>query len=234
MTTPQFIYSILYSTLLTVVSCITINVVGFGFAWMLTQAVPMRNYFRGIFFVPNLIGGLILGYIWQFVFNDVMTQIFAQVLPNSPLGTPIGAFTCIVTVLTWSFAGYVMLIYIAALNNVPPDLIEAAKIDGAKPGKILRKIQLPLLMPAFTVTLFMTITGGFRQFDTLFSLTKGAPTTMFMGEPVYSQYTLAYDVYNTATQNAAKGQAEAVILFLILLAITMVQVWWTKSKEVDV
>ncbi|MCI3920780.1 sugar ABC transporter permease [Paenibacillus sp. TRM 82003] len=207
------------------------NAVGFGLALLVTQKLKTSNLLRTVFFLPNVIGGLLLGFIWSFIFvkgfaavGD-MTNIGFFQLPW--LGTAATAFWGIVIVTVWQYAGYLMVIYIAALMNVPSELLEAARIDGATRWQLLRTIIVPMIMPAVTVCLFLTISWSFKVFDLNLSLTKGGPFG--------STESVALNIYKEAFQNNRYGigTAKALIFFVIVAVITTLQVYFTKRKEVE-
>ncbi|RUA07588.1 MAG: sugar ABC transporter permease [Fusobacteria bacterium] len=214
----------------TIVSVIVINTIGFGLALLVTKKLKISNFMRTIFFMPNLIGGLILGFIWQFIFMGVFQYIseitgwtfFAGWLSNANTG-----FWGLVIIMTWQMSGYLMIIYIAALQNIPKSLIEAAEIDGASGWAKTRHIIFPMVAPAFTISMFLTLANSFKLFDQNLSLTNGGPggaTEM-----------LALNIYKTAYTftNYGEAQAKAVVFFLLVAAITMVQVYTNKKKEVE-
>jgi len=215
----------------TVISIVLTNAVGFGLAMLVTQMLKTRNILRTVFFLPNLIGGLLLGFIWQFIFVKGFQSIgmitgwsFFE-LPW--LGDEKTAFWGIVIVSVWQGAGYIMLIYIAALQNVPQELIEAAKIDGANPWQVLRNITLPMVAPAVTISLFLTISWSFKIFDVNLSLTGGGPAK--------TTEMLALNIYTEAFVNNRYGigEAKALVFFIVVASITMFQVMYTKKKEVE-
>lgn len=238
---PAFIFSFGLTLGYTVLNMIFINVVAFALALLVTSKLRLKNIYRVGFFVPNLIGGLILGYVWQFIFNNAIPSLgklvpflsFLGVPENFLLGTNTTAILALVAVGTWQYAGYIMMIYIAAIENVPAELHEAAMIDGASPFARLLKITIPMAAQAFTVTMFLTLVQSFKQFDVNVSLTSGGPSTMFMGKPILGTELLALNIYNTAfvSNNLAMGQARAVIFFLVLAVISMIQVRANKKKE---
>jgi len=207
------------------------NLVGFLLALLLTQALKTSNFLRTIFFLPNVIGGLLLGFIWSFIFVKgfaavgELTNIGFFQLPW--LGTSATAFWGIVIVTVWQLSGYLMVIYIAAIMNVPKELLEAARIDGATRLQLLRSIIVPLIMPAVTVCLFLTISWSFKVFDLNLSLTKGGPFG--------STESVALNIYQEAFRNNryGVGTAKALIFFIIVATITMLQVYFTKKKEVE-
>lgn len=227
----QFQQSFLLTTKYTVVSIILTNLVGFGLALLVTKKLKTRNILRTVFFMPNLIGGLILGFIWQFIFIKGFAsigQITGLSLFELPwLGNAQTAFWGIVIVSVWQGAGYIMIIYVAALQNVPQELIEAAKMDGANKWKVLRHITLPMVAPAVTICLFVTISASFKVFDVNLSLTNGGPFK--------SSEMLALNIYTEAFVNNRYGigEAKALIFFLVVAVITIIQVMITKKREVE-
>ncbi|MGG0032930.1 sugar ABC transporter permease [Priestia megaterium] len=227
----QFQQSFWITTKYTVVAIILTNMVGFVLAILVTQMLKTRNILRTVFFMPNLIGGLLLGFVWQFIFVKGFAsigQITGISLFELPwLGDAKTAFWGIVIVSVWQGAGYIMLIYTAALQNVPQELIEAAKIDGASRWQILRHITIPMVAPAVTVCLFLTISWSFKVFDVNLSLTNGGPFK--------STEMLALNIYTEAFVNNryGLGEAKALIFFIVVAAITIIQVTYTKKKEVE-
>ncbi|WP_209975484.1 carbohydrate ABC transporter permease [Paenibacillus eucommiae] len=221
-----------FTTRFTVVSVILTNVVGFLLALLLTQYLKSRNLLRTIFFMPNVIGGLLLGFIWQFIFvkgfatlGEITNIGFFQ-LPW--LGTEATGYWALVIVSVWQGSGYLMIVYIAALLNVPKDMMEAAYIDGATAWQMLRKITVPLIMPAVTVCLFLTISWSFKMFDLNISLTKGGPFN--------STESVSLNIYQEAFRNNryGLGTAKAFIFFIVVALISTIQVVYTKRKEVEV
>jgi raffinose/stachyose/melibiose transport system permease protein len=240
---PAFAHSFGVTIIYTVFNMIFINVVAFALALLVTSKIKLRKIYRVGFFVPNLIGGLILGYIWQFLFNNALPSL-GKAVPalaalarpeNLLLARPTSAIVALIIVGTWQYAGYIMMIYIAAIENVPVELHEAAMIDGASPMERLRAITLPMAAQAFTVTMFLTLVQSFKQFDVNVSLTSGGPSTMFQGVPVLGTELLALNIYNTAflSNFLAMGQARAVVFFLVLAVIALVQVAVNKKKELE-
>ncbi|WHY01503.1 sugar ABC transporter permease [Neobacillus sp. DY30] len=227
----QFQQSFMLTTKYTFVSIILTNIIGFGLALLVAQRLKTRNLLRTVFFMPNLIGGLILGFIWQFIFVKGFASIGE--LTGIPLfelawlGDANTAFWGIVIVSLWQGAGYIMIIYIAALQNVPQELIEAARIDGANRFQILRHITMPLVAPAVTICLFLTTASSFKVFDANLSLTNGGPFK--------STEMLALNIYTEAFVNNRYGigEAKALIFFLVVAAITVLQVTISKKKEVE-
>lgn len=214
-----------------IVTVFLANAVGFGLALLLTQRLKTRNVLRTIFFLPNVIAGLLLGFIWSFIFVKgfaavgELTGIGFFELPW--LGTANTAFWGIVIVSIWQMSGYLMVIYIAGILNMPKELLEAAKIDGANAFQLLKDIMIPLIMPAFTVCFFLTISWTFKVFDLNLSLTKGGPFG--------STESVALNIYKEAFQNNryGLGTAKALIFFIIVAIVTTLQVVYTKRKEVE-
>lgn len=240
-----FAYSLYKTGLYSIISIFVINITAFSLAVLVTQNLKLKNLYRAGFFLPNLIGGLVLGYIWQFVFNKVITSLGGS-FATSILSSGETALMGLVIVVTWQYAGYIMMIYIAALQNVPQDLLEASKIDGANAWQRLRAVTLPLVAQAFTVSMFLTLVTSFKQYDTVMSLTQGGPGTLiptwlasFFGlnytPAVNANELIAINIYREAFQRyqLGFGQAKAIIFFMFLLAISLLQVYYNKRKEVE-
>ncbi len=220
---PDFVNALKFTALFTVVSVITINVISFALAYMLTRAMRGTNIFRTIFFMPNLIGGIVLGYIWQLIINGLLMNWGVDITTKAQYG-----FWGLVVLMNWQLIGYMMIIYIAGIQNISPDLIEAAEIDGANKRQILFGITIPNVMPSITICTFLTLTNSFKLFDQNLALTKGAP-----GKETQM---LALDIFNTFySRNGYEGvgQAKAVVFFLIVAAIAFIQLRLTRSKEVE-
>ncbi len=230
-TDKSFVSSSMNTVIFTLVAIVLINVLGLAFALIVTSKLKTRNAARAMLFMPYLIGGLILGYIWKFIFTDVFSMIgeklhMEKIFFNWLLHPKFALFALII-VTTWQMAGYIMIIYITGIQGIPEEVIEAASVDGAGYFCTLFKIKFPLIMPAFTISLFMTLSNCFKIFDVNFSLTAGGPssaTEMF-----------ALNIYNEIFRlnHYGYGQAKAIIFFLIVAAITLVQVSITKKKEVS-
>lgn len=221
-----FLHSFWFTVAFTVVSTVTINLLAFAVALVLTRGIKGTNLFRTVFFMPNLIGGIVLGYIWQILINCVLSIVEQPLLG---LNTPAGYWGLIV-LMAWQQVGYMMIIYIAGLQNVSPDLLEAAAIDGANSWQTLIKIKLPMVMSSVTICLFLTLTNSFKLFDQNLSLTAG--------EPNHATEMLALNIYNTfyarsGPQWKGIGQAKAVIFFVVVVIIALVQLRATRSKEVQ-
>ena len=236
---PLFLHSFLVTVEYTVINVIFVNVVAFALSLMVTSNLKGRNFLRAGFFVPNLIGGIVLGYIWQFVFNNVITQTATSLglnfLTKSLISNKDTVIWAMSLVNVWQYAGYIMMIYVAAIQGIPTNLMEAASVDGANYWTRLTKILIPMMASSFTITTFLTLTNSFKQFDLNMSLTNGGPAGMYMMKAVKTSELLALNIYNTAiTKNMwGDGQARAVIFFIVLVCISLVQVAINKRKEVE-
>ena len=220
---PEFGAALWRSVLFTIVTTIVVNVVAFLLAYMFTKAMRGANLFRSVFFMPNLIGGIVLGYIWQLLLNGVLAHWNISLTYHAKYG-----FIGMVILVCWQQIGYMMVIYIAGLQNVPGDVIEAASVDGATPKQILWNITIPLMMPSITVCSFLTVTGGFKLFDQNLALTNGAPSN--------TSEMLALNIYRTFYGRAGfegVGQAKAVMFFILVALIAIIQNKLTTSKEVQ-
>ena len=213
------------------IAVILVNVVAFLLAYLVTSGIKGQNFFRAGFFVPNLIGGIVLGYVWKFVFNRALVSIGQSLsigaLSTSWLATPSGAMLCLIIVSVWQYAGYMMLIYVAGFMSVPKSLMEAAQIDGCTKSQATWNVTVPLMRASFVQCLFLTITRCFMVYDVNLSLTKG--------EPFNSSVLGAMHVYNQAFtyKNYGTGQAEALILFLVCAIVGVTQVYVGKKGEVE-
>lgn len=222
-TNQNFLHALWFTVKFSVVAVITINVCGFVLALMLTQKIKGTNLFRTVFFMPNLIGGIVLGYIWQSMINGVLSKMGMTMLMDPKYG-----YWGMIILMNWQLIGYIMIIYIAGLQNVSLDLLEAAKIDGATKLQTLTKVTIPMVMPSVTICLFLTIANSFKMFDQNLALTGGGPsnkTTM-----------LALDIYDTFYGKVGfegVGQAKAVVFFIIVAGIAMTQLVFTRRKEVE-
>ena len=228
----EYLYSFVVTFLFTVINMILVNLVAFSLALLCTSKVKGRDFFRAAFFLPNLIGGIVLGYVWQFVFNKVLVQLVGG---NSMLSDPNLALVAILIVSCWQYAGYIMMIYVTGLQTVPKDVIEAAGVDGANAWVTLTQIRIPMIMNTFTVCIFLTLVNSFKQFDLNFALTGGAPSRI-IGEKMYAATEfLALNIYNTAIgrNDYSAGQAKAVVFFAILAVVSLTQVTISKKKEVE-
>ena len=218
-----FGHALWYTTAFTVVSVVLINVIGFAVALLLTKKIKGTNIFRTVFFMPNLIGGIILGYVWQLLLNGLLLQINKTLTYSSVYG-----FWGLVILMCWQQIGYMMIIYIAGIQNIPGELIEAAQIDGANKGQLLKHVIIPMVMPSITICTFLTLTNSFKLFDQNLALTNGEPSNM--------SEMLALNIYNTfygRTGWEGVGQAKAVIFFIIVAVIALAQNRLTRTKEVQ-
>lgn len=220
-----FIHSIWYTALFTVVSVLIINIVSFAIAMALTKGIRGTNLFRTVFFLPNLIGGIVLSYVWLMIFNSIL-QNYSKTIVSSEWS----AFWGLIAVVCWQQIGYMMIIYIAGLQNVPTDYIEAAQIDGATSGQILTRITIPCIMPTITICTFLTLTNSFKLFDQNLALTNGLPYEGTIG----TTQMLALNIYSSFYENLTSlgvGQAKAVLFFIMVGIISMVQLGLTRSRE---
>ena len=221
-----FVNAFWFTAKFTIVSTIVINVIAFLLALALTRGLKGTNVFRTVFFLPNLIGGIVLGYIWQILLNGILTNMG---LPLLALNANYG-FWGLIILMCWQQIGYMMIIYIAGLQNVPGDLLEAASIDGATSFQTLIKVKLPMVMPSITICSFLTLTNSFKLFDQNLALTGG--------EPAKASQMLALNIYDTfyarsGAQWKGIGQAKAVVFFLLVIVIALVQLYFTRRKEVQ-
>ena len=230
-TDERFMNSAGHTVLFTIISVLLINVIGLTFALIVTGPLRVRNIARTMLFMPYLIGGLILGYIWKFIFTDVFKTIGEQTglsgLFFSWLLNPKYALLAMIIVTTWQMAGYIMIIYITGIQAMPEDVLEAAKVDGAGFWKMLFRVKFPLIMPSFTIGLFLTLSNCFKIFDVNFSLTSGGPNnaTEMMAMNIY------YEIFTLG--NYGYGQAKAIMFFIAVAVITIIQVSITKKREVE-
>ncbi len=226
LTDASFGRSFVFTVLFAAVSILTINVIAFGLAVLLTQKIKGTNIFRTVFFMPNLIGGIVLGYIWQILINCVLTLVEKPLLAlNSTAG-----YWGLIILMCWQQIGYMMIIYIAGLQNVPDSLIEAAEIDGANKWQALLKVKIPMVMSSITVCVFLTLTNSFKLFDQNLALTGG--------DPNHSTEMMALNIYQTFYARAGAlwkgyGQAKAVIFCILVISIALFQLKATRSKEVQ-
>ena len=218
-----FVHAFWYTAAFTVVSVILINVLAFAVALLLTKGIKGTNVFRTVFFMPNLIGGIVLGYIWQLLLNGILMKFSRTLAYSSTFG-----FWGLVILMCWQQIGYMMIIYIAGIQNIPGELIEAAEIDGATKRQVLKSVTIPMVMPSITVCTFLTLTNSFKLFDQNLALTNGEPSKM--------SEMLALNIFNTFYGRAGYegvGQAKAVIFFILVAAIALTQNYLTRRKEVQ-
>ena len=226
LTDSSFIHSFCFTTAFAVVSIILINVLAFALALLLTRKLKGTNLFRTVFFMPNLIGGIVLGYIWQILINCVLSLVGKPLLA---LNTTAGYWGMII-LMCWQQIGYMMIIYIAGLQNVPDDLIEAARIDGSSTWSTLWRVKIPMVMPSITICVFLTLTNSFKLFDQNLALTAG--------DPNHLTEMLALNIFNTFYSRAGAqwkgfGQAKAVLFCILVIVLSMIQLRATRSKEVQ-
>ena len=220
---PEFLNALGFTSKFAVVSVITINLGAFLLALLLTRGMKGTNLFRTVFFMPNLIGGIVLGYIWQLIINGVLYKMGVTLTYDPKYG-----FWGLVILMNWQIIGYMMIIYIAGIQSIPETLVEAAKIDGASTWTILKNITIPLVMPSITICLFLTVSNSFKLFDQNLALTAGAPAD--------KTAMMALDIFNTFYGKVGwegVGQAKAVIFFLLVACISLPQLLFTRKREVE-
>lgn len=220
----KFVQAFGFTSIFTIVSVISINVMAFAIALILTRGIRGTNIFRTVFFMPNLIGGIVLGYTWQVMLNSILLKVVGQgLLSNQKYG-----FWGLVFLMNWQLVGYMMVIYIAGIQNVPPSLIEAAKIDGASDWTILKRVIIPMVMPSITICLFLSLTNSFKLYDQNLALTAGAPLD--------KTEMIAMNIVKTMFSRSGfegVGQAKAVIFFIIVAFLAYLQLRFTRNKEVE-
>ena len=229
----SFRYSFMYTAVFAIVSLVLINVLAFAVAYALTQKIKGSNIFRTVFFMPNLIGGIVLGYIWSMIFDGFLSRYGTSIVTNSSWG-----FWGLIILMCWQQIGYMMIIYIAGLQAVPEDMLEAARIDGATPWQTLWKVTIPNVMPSITICMFLTLTNGFKLFDQNLALTGGLPYIINAdGTSVHTTEMLALNIYNTfyGQNSSSRGvaQAKAVLFFILVAGIGLAQLNSTRKKEVQ-
>ena len=227
----SFAHAFWYTALFAVVSLVVINVLSFAVAYALTRGIRGTNIFRTVFFMPNLIGGIVLGYIWAMIFDGVLSRYGTSVLLKTEYG-----FWGLQILMAWQQIGYMMIIYIAGLQAVPEDILEAARIDGASAWQTLWKVTIPNVMPSITICTFLTLTNSFKLFDQNLALTAGRPFIQNAGETVKTTEMLALNIYSSfyaSTTNRGVGQAKAVIFFILVASISILQLSANKKKEVQ-
>ena len=228
---PSFLHAFWYTAIFAVTSLILINVLSFAVAYALTRGIRGTNIFRTVFFTPNLIGGIVLGYIWAMIFDGVLSRYGTSILLKSQYG-----YWGLQILMAWQQIGYMMIIYIAGLQAVPEDILEAARIDGANAWQTLWKVTIPNVMPSITICTFLTLTNSFKLFDQNLALTAGRPFIQNAGETVKTTEMLALNIYSSfyaSTTNRGVGQAKAVIFFVLVAAISILQLSSSRKKEVQ-
>ena len=212
-----------FTTVFTVASVISVNVFAFILAYFLTRKIKGTNFFRTVFFMPNLIGGIVLGYTWQAMINAILINYETTLVANPKFG-----FIGLIVLMNWQMIGYMMIIYIAGFQNVPPELVEAAQIDGASKWQTIKNVTIPMVMPSITICTFLTLSNSFKLYDQNLALTNGAP--MKQTEMV------ALNIVNTfygRSNFEGVGQAKAVIFFVVVAVIALSQLYFTRNKEVE-
>ena len=229
----SFTHAFWYTALFAITSLVIINVLAFAVAYALTQGIKGSNLFRTVFFMPNLIGGIVLGYIWSMIFDGILSRFNTSILLNSKFG-----FWGLIILMCWQQIGYMMIIYIAGLQAVPEDMIEAARIDGATRAQTLFKVTIPNVMPSITICMFLSLTNGFKLFDQNLALTAGQPFIIQPGgTTIKTTEMLALNIYNTfyGSNSASTGvaQAKAVLFFILVAGLGLAQLAYTRKKEVQ-
>ena len=229
----SFMYSFGYTAIFALISLVLINVLAFAVAYALTQKIKGSNLFRTVFFMPNLIGGIVLGYIWSMIFDGFLSRYGTSIMVNTTWG-----FWGLIILMCWQQIGYMMIIYIAGLQAVPEDMLEAARIDGANGWQTLFKVTIPNVMPSITICMFLTLTNGFKLFDQNLALTGGQPYIINPdGTSIHTTEMLALNIYNTfygqASNSRGVAQAKAVLFFILVAAIGLIQLRSTRQKEVQ-
>lgn len=229
---PGFVHAFGYTALVAVTSLVLINVLAFAVAFALTRGIRGANIFRGVFFMPNLIGGIVLGYIWTMIYDGILAHYNTALVLNSTYG-----YWGLIILMCWQQVGYMMIIFIAGFQSVPEDMLEAAKIDGANGWQTLTRVTIPTVMPSITICTFLTLTNSFKLFDQNLVLTGGQPFSFLPdGSVIRSTEMLALNIYNTFYLNANSrgvGQAKAVLFFVLVAAIALIQLRATRTKEVQ-
>ena len=229
----SFLYSFGYTAVYAIVSLVLINVLAFAIAYALTQKIKGANLFRTVFFMPNLIGGIVLGYIWSMIFDGLLSAYNTSILMDSSWG-----FWGLIILMCWQQIGYMMIIYIAGIQAVPEDMLEAARIDGANGWRSLFNVIIPNVMPSITICMFLSLTNGFKLFDQNLALTGGLPYIINPdGSSVHTTEMLALNIYNTFygqnVNSRGVAQAKAVLFFILVATIGLIQLNATRKKEVQ-
>lgn len=228
-----FTHAFWYTALFAITSLVLINVLAFAVAYALTQNIKGSNLFRTVFFMPNLIGGIVLGYIWSMIFDGILSRFSTSILLETKYG-----FWGLIILMCWQQIGYMMIIYIAGLQAVPGDLLEAACIDGATGWQTLTRVTIPNVMPSITICMFLSLTNGFKLFDQNLALTAGQPFVIQPdGSTIKTTEMLALNIYNTFYSSNVKSQgvaqAKAVIFFILVAGLSLAQLSYTRKKEVQ-
>lgn len=219
----DFINALTFTVSFTVIAVISVNLIAFFLALLLTKKIKGTTFFRTVFFMPNLIGGIVLGYIWQLIINGVLIRYGQSITSNPKYG-----FIGLIFLMNWQMIGYMMIIYIAGIMSIPDSILEASKVDGAGVFRTLWNVKIPSLMPSITICLFLSITNAFKMFDQNLALTAGAPAKQTQ--------MLALDIYNTFYGKLGQegiGQAKAVVFSLIVALVALLQLYFTRRREVE-
>ena len=230
---PTFMHAFWYTALFALTSLLLINIRGFAATYVLTQGVKGSNLYRTVFFMPNLIGGIVLGYIWSMIFDGILSRYGTSILMETKYG-----FWGLIILMCWQQIGYMMIIYSAGLQSGPEDMLEAAKIDGATRWQTLFRVTIPNVMPSITICTFLSLTNGFKLFDQNLALTGGLPFIIQPdGSNINTTETLSLNIYNTYhnANSASKGvaQAKAVLFFILVAGIGLAQLAYTRKREVQ-
>lgn len=222
--TSGFVHALGFTTIVSAISIVTVNLGAFCLAYLLTRKLRGTNIFRSVFFMPNLIGGIVLGYIWSMIFDGILQAYQTSILLDTTYG-----FWGLIILMCWQQIGYMMIIYIAGLQAVPEDMIEAAKIDGATKAQTLFKVIIPNVMPSITICTFLSLTNGFKLFDQNLALTGGQPfnTTEMMALNIYNTF------YTSGAVVRGVAQAKAVIFFVLVAGLGLIQLAYTRKREVQ-
>ena len=228
-----FRHAFWYTAMFAVVSLVLINVLAFAVAYALTQNIKGSNLFRTVFFMPNLIGGIVLGHIWSMIFDGILSKFGTSIVMDSTFG-----FWGLIILMCWQQIGYMMIIYIAGLQAVPEDMLEAARIDGATKAQTLFRVTIPNVMPSITICMFLSLTNGFKLFDQNLALTAGQPIlTQPGGTSIKTTEMLALNIFTTYNNSSANAhgtaQAKAVIFFILVAGLGLAQLAYTRKKEVQ-
>ena len=229
----SFMHSFWYTALFALVSLVLINVLAFAVAYALTQGIKGSNLFRTVFFMPNLIGGIVLGYIWSMIFDGILSRFGTSILMETKYG-----FWGLIILMCWQQIGYMMIIYIAGLQAVPEDMLEAARIDGATRSQTLFKVTIPNVMPSITICTFLSLTNGFKLFDQNIALTAGQPFIIQPdGSTIKTTEMIALNIYNTFynsnSSSTGVAQAKAVLFFILVAGLGLMQLAFTRKREVQ-
>lgn len=233
-TSNDYVYSFIITFVYSFFNILAVNIGAFLLALLCAGKLKGANFFRAAYFIPNLIGGIVLGYVWQFIFNKVMLAVLP--MNESMLTKPNSAIVAILIVSSWQYMGYIMMIYITGLKAIPSDVMEAASVDGADGLKSLWLVKMPMMASSFTICIFLTLINSFKQFDLNYTITNGAPSRIIKGVPVPSTEFMALNIYRTAISknDYAYGQAKSVVFFVILAIFSLTQVYISKKREVEV